>query len=114
MDWINIIGGILGPIVAKCFEKTSSEDAQTVLREAFNPITGRMDPDLVRDCIPATRKAANKAYRLALRSDRKKFPRLSYDDLYAIAEAELIKAMRLHPEKLQAIFAAGAILGDDD
>lgn len=114
MDWITIIGGLVGPIIAKCFSQTSSEDPQQVLKAAFNPATGRMDPDLVNDCIPAVRKAANKAHRQASREDRKKFPRLSRNDLYKIAETELIEAMNAPPEKLLAVFSAAETIGDDD
>jgi hypothetical protein len=114
MDWITIILGLLGPIIAKCFQQTSSENPHDVLRAAYNEATGRMDPDLVNDCIPAARQAANKAHRQASRSDRKRFPKLSRADLYEIAETKLIEAMKADGPTINAVLAAGHALGDDD
>lgn len=114
MDWMAIIGGLLGPIISKCFQQTSSENPHDVLLAAYNPTTGRIDPDLVNDCIPAVRKAANKAHRQASRSDRKTFPRLSRADLYSIAEAKLIEAAKADGRTVDAMLAAGRALGEDE
>ncbi len=114
MDWLSIISGLLGPILAKCFQQTSAENPHDVLRAAYNATTGQMDPDLVNDCIPAVRRAANKAHRQASPRDRKTFPRLSRPDHYKIANAKLIEAMNADGAHVDAVLAAGRALGDDE
>jgi hypothetical protein len=114
MDWISIIKGILGPIIAKCWEQTSAEDPQVVLRSSYNATTGRMDPDLVYEAVPAVRRAAMQARRQATRKERKEFPRLSNNDLYQIAEEKLIEAMNASPEQVLAVFSAAESLTEED
>src|SRR6187431_3156607 len=100
MDWLLIIKGFLGPMLAHCWEQISTEDAQAVLRSSYNATTGRMDPDLVQEAIPATRKAVLKARRQASHEDRKLMPRYSRADLYEIAESQLIEAMNASTEQV--------------
>lgn len=114
MEWFTLIASFLQPLLLKCFEKTSAEDPQQVLREAYDPVTGKMDPEIVNDAIPNTRRAAAKARRSAPRSQRKNFPRLSKAELYDYAERTLIDAMNATPEKVQAVRGVAASMTDDD
>jgi hypothetical protein len=114
MEWVTIIGGLLLPMLAKCWNKTSVEDPQTVLKANYDPSTGKMDSDIVNDAIPATRRAVRKARKNADPSDRREFPRYTRHELYYIAEKNLIDAMNAPPEKVEQVMAAAAALPDED
>lgn len=114
MDWITIIGTLVLPLLAKCFQKTSAEDPQAVLRSHYDATTGKMDGDIVRECMPATRKAARKAHRQASRADRKTFPKLSEDQIYSITESRLIAAMNADETTVAGIMASATLIGDDE
>ncbi len=113
MEWIAIISTLLGPLLAKCQQDTSSEDPQAILREAYNPATSRMDEGLVRSAIPATRQAIRKAWRNATPAERKTFPRYSRSEVYEIAEHKLIEAMKADEATLLGVFAEAASMQDE-
>lgn len=109
-----IIGAIFSALLAKCHQQTSTEDPQKVLRDSFNATTGKMDPDLVRECIPAYRQASRKAFRQGSKEERKAFRRLSTEEIYANVEAKLIADMNATEAEAIAVFAAAdAMQGDD-
>lgn len=109
-----LILALLGPMLAKCLDQVSSETPAEYLKPHFNSATGRMDPDIVREAMPQTRKAALKARRQASKEDRKKMQRLSYDDVYNITEKKLIEALNAPAEVVASVYAAAKELGDDD
>lgn len=112
MEWFVIISSLLGPLLAKCQQATSSEDPQEMLRESYNETTGRMDESIVRSAVPATRQAIRKAWRNATKEERKTFPRYSRSEVYEIAEAKLIEAMNADPATLQAAFETAAAMDE--
>lgn len=114
MEWLPLVLNFFQPLVLKCFEKTSSEDPQLVLRKAFDPMSGKMDPSLVCQAIPQARQASLRARRSMSRSERKQFPRLSWDDLYDAAERGLIDGMNAPSEKMSSIRATASLLTDED
>lgn len=114
MGWETIILSLLESLLAKCFSQVSSETPQEYLRPYYDEASGRMDPDIVREAIPQTRKAVLKARRQATREDRKTMPRYSREDLYLLTEQKLIQAMNASPETVKAAFAAAEALPDED
>lgn len=114
VDWLSLIAAVLQPMFLKCHSQTSVEDPQTVLRSAYDPSSGKMDPELVNDAIPTTRRAIRRARRSASPEDRKNFPRYSRAELYDIAESNLIQAMNATPERIEEISKIAAALPDDD
>ena len=114
MEWLTALLAFFQPIALKCFEKSSSEDPQQVLREAFNPVTGRMDPDLVEDAVPAARRAAIHARRSLSKEERKRAPRMNRAELRDFAEQGLIKSMNASPDEVQQCRAVAATLPDSD
>lgn len=114
MEWLTLVLNFFQPLVLKCFEKTSSEDPQLVLREAYDPVTQRMDPALVNQAIPRARQAANRARSSMSKADRKQFPRLSRADLYEVAEKGLIDGMNATQEKMGSIRSVASALTDED
>ena len=114
MEWIPLVLNFLQPLLLKCFEKTSSEDPQEFLRESYNPVTGKMDPDVVRDAMPETRRALRRARREAPASKKSEFPKLDRDGLYDLAEKGLIDAMNADPVKVTTIRAAASAIRDND
>ncbi len=114
MEWLTLVLNFFQPLVLKCFEKTSSEDPQLVLREAYDPITNKMDPALVNQAIPRARQAAHKARTAMSKAERKQFPRLSRADLYEVAEKGLIDGLNASPEKLSSIRSVASALIDED
>lgn len=114
MEWLTLVLNFFQPLVLKCFEKTSSEDPQLVLREAYDPVNQRMDPSLVNQAIPRARQAANRARTSMSKAERKQFPRLSRSDLYEVAEKGLIDAMNATPEKMGSIRSVASALTDED
>ena len=109
-----LISGFLLPMLAKCQQQTSSEDPQEFLKSHYDSSTGKFDPDVVRDAIPATRRATRKAYRSSSRSERRDFPRLDAKGYYDLAEEKLKEAMDAPPEKVAAVMASAATLPDGD
>ncbi len=114
MEWLVIIQSFLQPLLLKCFEKTSTENPQEVLRRNFDPITGHMDSDLVEDAIPAARRAVQRARKSLSREERKNFPKYSRDQLYEIAEKILIDSMNASPEAVTQCRSVAASLRDSD
>ena len=114
MEWLTIITTFLQPIILKCFEKTSAEDPQEFLRSNYNAATGRMNPEVVEDAIPATRRAVRRAHRSLSREDRKKFPRYTREELYDVAEKSLIDSMNAPQERVAAVRSEAAGLPDED
>lgn len=114
MEWIPLILNFLQPLLLKCFDRQSTEDPQSVLRESFNPVTGRMDPDLVNDCIPQTRRAFQRARKSATREQRRNAPRYSREELYDITEKSLIDSMNAPPEHVAQVRSVAATLRDDE
>ena len=112
MEWISLVTTFLQPIILKCFQRTSAEDPQEFLRENFNPVTGRMDPDVVEDAIPATRKAARKAERSLPKEEKKKIPRHTREDWRQLAEQALIASMNAPPERVAAVRAEAEAMID--
>jgi hypothetical protein len=109
-----LILGLLGPLLAKCLDKVSSEPPKEYLAPHYNESTGRMDPDIVREAIPQTRRAVLKARRQSSREERRSMKRYSYDDLYKLAEKKLIEAMNATPDEVAAVYAAAKALPDED
>lgn len=105
-----IILGLLGPLLAKCLDQVSSETPQEYLKPHYDPVTGRMDPDIVVEAIPQVRKAVLQARRQASREERKSMPRYSRNDLYYLAEKKLIEAVKASPEDVAAVYAAAKAL----
>jgi len=114
MEWLALISQFLLPALLKCFETTSMEDPQEYLRENFNSSTGKFDRDVVRDAIPATRRAVRQARLSASPKERRAFPRYRRSDLYELAERSLVAAMNAQPERVAELRAAAAGLPDDD
>ncbi|HQZ66221.1 MAG TPA: hypothetical protein PLY87_14130 [Planctomycetaceae bacterium] len=114
MGWETLILSLLGPLLAKCFNQVSSETPAEYLRPHYDEATGKMDPDIVREAIPATRRAVLKARRQSSREDRKTIPRYSKNDLYLLAETKLIEAMNAPPEAVAAAYAAAKELSEED
>jgi hypothetical protein len=114
MEWIPLILNFLQPLLLKCFDRQSTEDPQAVLRESYDSATGRMDPDLLNDCIPQTRRAFNRARRTAPREERRNAPRYSREELYDITEKGLIDSMNAPPEKVAQVRSLAATLRDDE
>lgn len=112
MEWVSLVTAFLQPIILKCFERTSAEDPQEFLRENYNAATGRMDPDVVEDAIPATRRAANKAARSLPKEEQRKIPRHRREDWRQLAEQALIASMNAPPERVQAVRAEAEALVD--
>ncbi len=113
MDWIALITTFLMPIWAKCQENMSSETPAEYLADHYDATTGKMDPGIVRDAMPGTRRAIRKALRATPQKDRGEFPRYSRDEIYVITEKKLIEAMNAPPEAVAAAKAVAATLGDD-
>lgn len=114
MDWAVIIGGLVGPLIAQCFSKFSTEDPQEYLRAHYDAASGKLDPSVVRDAMNQTRRAIRKAHRSASRQDRKTMPRYSNQDIYDLTEQNLLKAMESPKSEVLAAFATAASLGDDE
>lgn len=114
MEWIPLVLNFLQPLLLKCFEKTSAEDPQEFLKENYNAVSGKMNPDVVADAIPSARRAARRARLDAPHSERKNFPRYTKAELYDIAEKGLIDSMNAPPEKVAAVRAAAAAIPDID
>lgn len=104
---------LLNALLAKCVSQVSSETPQEYCKAHYNAVTGRMDPDVVEECIPEARRAALKARRQVSKSERKDIPKLSRQDLYDRCEKQLIAAMTATPEQVAACMATAAELGDD-
>jgi hypothetical protein len=114
MEWAILIQSFLQPLLLKCFDRTSTENPQDVLRRNYDPITGHMDSDLVEDAIPAARRAVHRARKSLSREERKTFPKLSYNQLYELAEKNLIDAMNASPEAVTQCRSVAASLRDSD
>jgi len=113
VDWMSLISGFLIPMFAQCLNRVSSETPEEYLRPHYDPITGKMDPELVTDAMSRTKRAIRKAYNNTPKKERGAFPRYSRDEVYAITEAKLIEAMNAPPEAVAAAMASAATLGDD-
>lgn len=109
-----LISGFLLPMLAKCQSQTSSEDPQEFLKSHYDASTGKFDPDVVRDAIPATRRATRKAYRAATREEQRDWPRLDRRGFYELAETNLKEAMEAPPEKVAAVMSSAQTLPDGD
>lgn len=113
MDWLSLISSFLVPMFAQCLSRVSSETPAEYLKPHYDPVTGKMDPDLVTDAMPATMRAIRKAYRNTPKKERGSFPRYSRDEIYVITENKLIEAMNAPDEVVAAAMASAATLGDD-
>jgi hypothetical protein len=113
MDWIGLISGLLGPLLAKCFKQTSSEDPIAYLRSEYNAAPGRMNPDVCEDCIPAVRRAAIQARRQMKPRDRRNAKPLSRQDMYDIAEAKLLEAIKADPAAVAAVMQRADSIEDE-
>lgn len=114
MEWLTLLLNFFQPLALKCFEKTSSEDPQQVLRENYDPVTGRMDWELVEDAVPVARRAAVRARRSLPREERKNTPRYTRAQLREVAEEGLIKSMNASPEEVAKCRAVAAQMKDVD
>lgn len=114
MDWAAVIISFLQPLALKCWEQISTEDPQAFLKANYDTMTGRMDPDVVDDAIPVTRRAVIRARKSASRSERKSFPRLSRQDLYNLAEQGLVKAMNASTPEVESARLMAAEMSDED
>lgn len=114
MEWITIISGFLLPMLARCQQQFSSEPPVEYLKSHYDSETGRMDASLVRNAMPHTRRAIRKAFRSASIEDRRDFPRYTREDVYNMAESELIKAMSASPEQVESVMEASRALGDEE
>jgi hypothetical protein len=114
MEWVPLILNFLQPLLLKCFDRQSTEDPQEVLRESYDPTTGKMDPAIVNDAIPQTRRAFNRARKSASREERRNAPRYSRQELYDITEKGLIESMNAPPETVASVRTAAALLRDND
>jgi hypothetical protein len=114
MEWIPLILNFLQPLLLKCFDRQSTEDPQEVLREAYDPITGRMDRDLVNDVIPRTRRAYQKARDKQPKEVRRAAPRYSRAELYDITEKALIDSMNAPPEMVGQVREVARQMRDDE
>ena len=115
MEWATIILGLLGPFLAKCHSQSeqAADDPKEFLKSKYDDSTGKMDQSLVRQSMPSTRKAINKAKKQASREERKTFPRYSRDEIYEMTEKKLVEAMDAPPEQVASAFASAATLTDD-
>lgn len=104
---------LLNAMLVKCLSDISSQTPQEYVRDHFDATTGRIDPELVNDAMPAAARAARKARRSMPRDERKDAPKLSREDLYARTEAQLIEGMNATPEQVAACMEFAATLGDD-
>lgn len=114
MEWLPSILSFLQPLLLKCFDRQSTEDPQAVLREAYDPVSGKMDPDLVNDCIPQTRRAFSKARKSATREQRRNAPKYDRAGLYDMTEKALIDSMNAPPEAVAQVRSVAGTLRDDE
>lgn len=113
MGFEALFAQFLSAMLVQCLSGFSSQTPQEYVRDHFDPTTGRIDPDLVDDALPAAARAARKARRSLPRDERKDAPKLSREDLYARTEAQLIEGMNATPEAVAACREFAATLGDD-
>jgi len=114
MEWVTIITTFLQPILLKCFDRHSTEDPQEVLREAYDPATGKMDPAMVWNVVPHTRRAYQKARNSKSKAERQAAPRYSKQDFYEITEKALIDSMNSPPEMVGQVREVAKQIRDDE
>lgn len=115
MEYITIILGVLGPLLAKCWsDQQDQSDPQAYLKSRYNKETNKFDPQIVRQVIPQVTKAIRNAKRGMSKQERKSFPKYNRNEKYDIAEKKLLEAMNAKPEVVRAAFAVAATMGDDD
>ncbi|TXH13893.1 MAG: hypothetical protein E6R03_10435 [Hyphomicrobiaceae bacterium] len=113
MGFEALFAQLLNAMLMKCLSDISSQTPQEYVRDHFDPATGRIDPELVNDAMPAAARAARKARRSLPPAERKDAPKLSREDLYARTEAQLIEGMHATTEQVFACREFAATLGDD-
>lgn len=113
MGFEALFAQILSAILVQCLSGFSSQTPQEYVRDHYDPVTGRIDPDLVNDALPAAARAARKAHRSLPRAERKDAPKLSRENLYDRTEAQLIEGMKATDEQVAACREFAATLGDD-
>lgn len=114
MEWLTLITTFLQPILLKCWDKTSAEDPTEYLRSNYDANSNRMNPEVVHDALPATRRAVRRARHEASREEKKTFPRYTRDELYQLAERTLIESMNATPETVERVKLVAAGLPDND
>lgn len=114
MEWLTIISTLVLPMLAKCWGNEGSSDPQEFLKSKYDSESGKMDPATVRRAVPATRKAIAKAKREATKADRKNFPKYTKEEVYSMAEDNLVKAMSASKKQATKVYEAAMKLGDDE
>ena len=115
MDWITIIGGFLQVFLAKCYaQQETGENPKEFLRRHYDASTGKIDPSIVHQSMPATRRAEAKARRDLSHAERKLTPKLTNAELYDLAEKKLIEGMNADESTLIGVFSSAAALRDED
>jgi hypothetical protein len=114
VDWSALIWKFAEAFLLRCFDQLSTEIPQEYLRAHYDPISRTMDPGLVRDSMPATMRAIRKARNSAKPKDRRSLPRYSREEVRAMTEANLIKAMDTPAGRVEDVRAFAAALGEDD
>lgn len=114
MEWVAIISTLVLPMLAKCWGTEGDSDPQEFLKSKYDSESGKMDPATVRRAIPATRKAIAKAKRKASKEDRKNFPKYSKEEVYNMAEQNLVKAMNANKKETAKVYEAAMKLGNDE
>lgn len=114
MEWLLLVNQFLMPMLLKCFGQISSETPQEYLRRSYDPVTGKLEQDIVLDAIPTTARAVRKAWRHTPRHERGNKPRYSREALYDLTEVKLIEAMNATPEQVAACAEVVAKMGVDD
>ena len=114
MDWTAIIIQFLLPILARCHNRTSTEDPQELLRDNYDSGTGKFESWLVNATIPATRRAVHKAMMSLPPRERRNFPRHSRADLVELAQKSLYTAMTAAPADVAVVMSAAETLPEDE
>lgn len=119
MDWISLIGTILGPALIKCLQGTSTEHPGDYVRAHYVPADEaagtpeQFTGGIVEDALPATMRAIRKAHRQAPPRERKTMPKFSREEVIEITKNKLREAMTASPAKMKAAIAAAKALPDD-
>lgn len=114
MEWLTVIFGLLGPMLLKCQQSTSSQDPQEYLAAHYDPLTDTFSGSIVQDALPQTYRAIRKARRQASHEDRKNFPRYSREEVVEMTKQKLKASMTASKAEVEAAHVAAASLPDED
>lgn len=114
MEWITLITGILGPMLLKCMQKTSTEDPRAFLKSHYDATTDSFSGGVVEDALPQTYRATRIARRRTPPKDRKNFPRYSNDDIVKMTKDHLKDSMNATDTQLATCQAVADQLPEDD